>query len=154
MVNRHPNTWSKTYQYRLSVNQKCSIIVVGMIHATSLWWRHQMETFSALLAICAGNSPVTGEFPAQRPVTRGFDVFFDMRPNKRFSKQWRGWWFEMPSRPLWRLCNDVLDLVTTGLTIYTRVAVKLAIKLMGNSLAVYGINLIYGDISSTVSLHL
>ena len=36
-----------------------------------------METFSALLAICAGNSPVTGEFPAQRPVTRSFDVFFD-----------------------------------------------------------------------------
>ena len=31
------------------------------------WWRHQMETFSELLAICAGNSPVTGEFPAQRP---------------------------------------------------------------------------------------
>ena len=35
-----------------------------------------METFSALLAICAGSSPVTGEFPAQRPVTRSFDVFF------------------------------------------------------------------------------
>ena len=34
------------------------------------WWRHQMETFSALLAICAENSPVPGEFPAQRPVTR------------------------------------------------------------------------------------
>ena len=39
-------------------------------------WRHQMETFSALLAICAGNSPVTGEFPTQSPVTRSFDVFF------------------------------------------------------------------------------
>ena len=46
-----------------------------------------METFSALLALCAGNSPVTGEFPAQRPVTRSFDVFFDPRPNKRLSKQ-------------------------------------------------------------------
>ena len=34
------------------------------------WWRHQMETFSALLAICAGNSEFTGEFPTQRPVTR------------------------------------------------------------------------------------
>ena len=40
-----------------------------------VWWRHQMETFSALLALCAGNSPMTGEFPAQRPVTRSFDVF-------------------------------------------------------------------------------
>ena len=39
-----------------------------------IWWRHQMETYSALLAICAGNSPVTGEFPAQRAVTRSFDV--------------------------------------------------------------------------------
>ena len=44
------------------------------------WWRHQMETFSALLAICAGNSPVSGEFPAQRPVTRSFDVFFGLCP--------------------------------------------------------------------------
>ena len=38
-----------------------------------------METFSALLAFCAGNSPGTGEFPTQRPVTRSFDVFFDLR---------------------------------------------------------------------------
>ena len=37
------------------------------------WWCHQMETFCALLAICVGNSPVTGEFPSQRPVTRSFD---------------------------------------------------------------------------------
>ena len=47
-----------------------------------------METFSALLALCAGNSPVAGEFPAQRPVTRSFDVFFDLRLNKRLSKPW------------------------------------------------------------------
>ena len=69
------------------------------------WWRHQMETFSALLAICTGNSPVPGEFPAQRRVTRSFDVFFDLRPNKRLSKQWWGWWFETLSCSLWRHCN-------------------------------------------------
>ena len=69
------------------------------------WWCHQMETFPALLAICAGNSAVTGEFPTQKPVTRSFDVFFDLRLNKRLSKQWRGWWFGTPSRPLWRHCN-------------------------------------------------
>ena len=69
------------------------------------WWHHQMETFSALLAICAGNSPVTGEFPTQRPVTWSFDVFFDLRLNKRLSKQSWSWWFQMPSRPLWRHCN-------------------------------------------------
>ena len=46
-----------------------------------------METFYALLAICAGNSPVTGEFPAQRPMTQSFDIFCDLRLNKRLSKQ-------------------------------------------------------------------
>ena len=46
-----------------------------------------METVSALLALCAGNSPVTGEFPAQMPVARRFGVFFDLRLNKRLSKQ-------------------------------------------------------------------
>ena len=60
---------------------------------------------SALLTIYARNSPVTGEFPAQRPVMRSFDAFFDLRPNERLSKQSWGWWFETPSRPLWRHCN-------------------------------------------------
>ena len=46
-----------------------------------------METFSALLALCARNSPVTGEFPAQRPVTQSFDVFFDLSLKKRLIKQ-------------------------------------------------------------------
>ena len=56
----------------------------GLIKVSQLsWWRYQMETFSALLALCAGNSPVTGEFPAQRPVTRSFDVFVDLRSNTR-----------------------------------------------------------------------
>ena len=47
--------------------------------AFRLWWRHQMEALSALLAICAGISPVSGEFLTQRPVTQNFDVFFDLR---------------------------------------------------------------------------
>ena len=45
-----------------------------------------------------------GEFPTQRPVTRSFDVFFDLRLNKRLSKQPWGWWFETPSWSLWRQC--------------------------------------------------
>ena len=49
------------------------------------WKRHQVETISALLALCTGNSLVTGEFPSKRPVTRSFDVFFDLRLNKRKS---------------------------------------------------------------------
>ena len=72
------------------------------------WWRHQMETVSALLAICAGNSPVPGEFTAQRPVTRSFDVFFDLRLDKQLSKQTWGWRFETLSRPLWRHCNAII----------------------------------------------
>ena len=55
------------------------------------WWRHQMEIFSALLAICAGISPVTGELPAQRPATRSFAAFFDLHLNKQLSKQSWGW---------------------------------------------------------------
>ena len=52
-----------------------------------------------------GEFTYPGEFPAQRPVTRSFDVFFDLRLNKRLSKQPWGWWFETPSCPLWRHCN-------------------------------------------------
>ena len=65
-----------------------------------------METFPALLALCAGNSLVTFEFPSQRPVTRSFDVFLDLRLNKRLSKHSRRWWFETPSHTLWRQCDE------------------------------------------------
>ena len=58
-------------------------------------------TFCALLALCEGNSPAT----SQRPVTRSFDVFFDIRLSKWLNKYSRRWWFETPSHPLWRHCN-------------------------------------------------
>ena len=64
-----------------------------------------METFSALLAFFSGNSPVIGEFPAHRPVTPSFDVFFDLPLNQQLSKQWRRRWFETPTHSLWRHCN-------------------------------------------------
>ena len=79
--------------------------MISWHNCSTAWWRHQLETFSALLAISAENSPVTGEFPAQRPVTQSFGVFFDLCLNKRLSKQSWGWWFETPLRPLWRPCN-------------------------------------------------
>ena len=79
-----------------------NFINISWVNDIHTWWRHQMETFSALLAICAGNSPAPGEFPAQRPVTRSFGVFFDLRLNKRLSKQSWGWWFETLSGSLWR----------------------------------------------------
>ena len=84
-----------------------------------------METFSALLAICAGNSPVPGEFSTQRPVTRIFDVYFDLRPNKRLSKQSWGWWFETLSYPLWRHRN-VLTMSNNGY-IVTHTAFQVAL---------------------------
>ena len=77
---------------------KSSLLLTNLIRPKCLkrcpclsWWRHQMETFSVLLAICAGNSPVTGEFPSQRPVTQSFDVFFDLRLNELLRKQSWGW---------------------------------------------------------------
>ena len=92
-------------EQRLEVNEVIGQGNVPWVESET-WWRHQMEAFSALLAICAGNSPVPGELPTQRPVTRSFDVFFDLRLNKRLSKQSCGWWFETPSRPLWRHSNE------------------------------------------------
>ena len=70
------------------------------------WWRHQMETSSMLLALCAGNSPVTGEFP-HKGQWRGVLMFsLICALNNRLSKQSWCWWFETLLRPLWRHCND------------------------------------------------
>ena len=76
------------------------------------WWRYQMETFSALLALCAGNSPVNSPHKCQWCGSLMF--FFYLRPNKRLSKQWWGWWFETPSRSLWRHCNTSVAIVITA----------------------------------------
>ena len=74
---------------------------ISVAHDDVIKWK----LFSVLLALCAGNSLVTGEFPSQRPVSRSFDVFFDLHLNKRLSKQSRCWWFKTPSRSLWHHCN-------------------------------------------------
>ena len=99
---RHSASKSWRFCYRLYGTRNHYIYFGGAAR-----WRHQMETSSALLAICAGNSPASGEFPAQRPVTRSFDVFFDLGLNKRLRTQSRGWWFETLSCPLWRHRNEV-----------------------------------------------
>ena len=80
------------------------IICKLIIHVP--WWRLRMETFTALLALCAGNSLATGEFPSQKPVTRNFGILFYLRPYKRLCKQSRRRCSETPSRSLWRYCND------------------------------------------------
>ena len=82
--------------YTRDVSSNCVLSIFRVSFDYDTWWRHQMEIFSASLVLCAGNSPVTGEFPLQRPVTRSFDVFFDLRLNKRLSKQSWGWRFETP----------------------------------------------------------
>ena len=91
-------------------NISLSLTYVTLSHPSNPWWRHQMEIFSALLAFCVGNSPVTGEFPAQRPVTRSLDVFFDLGLYQQLSKRWRRRWFETPWRSLYRHCNASFSL--------------------------------------------
>ena len=82
------NEYSRYIIFLACINHAPSVVLLVL----NMMTRHLMETFSPLLAICAGNSTVTGEFPAQRPVTRSFDVFFDLRLNKRWSEQSWGWW--------------------------------------------------------------
>ena len=77
------------------------------------WWHHQMEIFFASLALCVGNSLVTVEFPSQRPVTRTFDVFFDLPLDKQLNKNSISWWFEAPSLSLWRHFNYLHSRVQT-----------------------------------------
>ena len=113
----------------------CFLLCKSHCKIGSAWWHRQMETFSALLALCDGNSPVAGEFHAQRPVTRSFDVFFDLRLNQPLSKQSWGWWSETPPSPLWRLCNVLLRRTAVTLielsfiSIYNAVALDISITI-------------------------
>ena len=112
------------WETAMSTSVKQCWLVTSIIHRSNLtwaWWRHQMETFSALLALCAEHSPVTVEFPSQRPATRSYDVFFDLRLNKRLNKQSWGWWFETPSCSLWRHSNGKTGIKCKGVIIWNNI---------------------------------
>ena len=103
--------WMVSLTRCITVIPKYFIDVVLTIVRTILksWWHHQLESFSVLLALCEGNPLVTGGFPSQRPVTRSFDIFFDLHLNKWLSKQLRCWWSQMPLCSLWHHCNDCME---------------------------------------------
>ena len=105
IVARNDNKSVAMHQSNYATLPRSFQVVVGS------WWRHQMETSFALLALCAGDSLVIGEFPSQRPSTRNFNVFFGLCLNKRLSKQSWGLWFEARSRSWWRHCNVMYKLI-------------------------------------------
>ena len=90
-----------------------------ILHPSVLYWLDSWLMFSVLHIMTSsyGNifrvtGHLCGEFtgprwsPRKWPVTRTFDIFFDLRLNKRLNKQSWGWWFEILWCPLWRHCND------------------------------------------------
>ena len=83
------------------------------------WWLyHAIMMTSSNGNIFRVTGPLCGEFPTKRPVTRGVDVFFDLR----FNKQSWGWWFVTPSCSLWRHCNDIIDISVLALFFLYRFA--------------------------------
>ena len=88
--NIHTIYWSAYIQY-ISENVMMTPSNWNIFHVTVPWW---------------GESPVTGGFPSQMPVTRSFDVINYLRLNKRLNKRSRHRWFETQTRPLWRHCID------------------------------------------------
>ena len=98
--------WLDPKPFSLSLHAFLDIAWILFLYDDVIKWKH----FSALLALCVGNSPVTAEFPIQRPVTRSFYIFFDQRLNKQLRKQSWGRWFETPSRSFWRHCKVIVML--------------------------------------------
>ena len=106
--------FDETMQYRRFTTRYAVLFKPASLERIHVWWgvpywqimmtSSKWNVFRAT-GLCVGNSPVTGEFPTQRPVTRSFEVFFDLPQNKRLGKQSWGWWFETPSCTLWRHCN-------------------------------------------------
>ena len=121
--------WSTLYQYLTPLSTHFALINLSSVIVVSRWWsRRPVDIYMMMSAngnifrltghLCE-EFTVPGEFPAQRPVTRNFDVFFDLRLNKRLRKQSWGWWFEMLSRPLWRHCKCLVLLLRHKITICT-----------------------------------
>ena len=95
-------TWKSILWYMKLYTKTCPCkwYVIWYVMMTS-----SNGTISALLGPLCGECTGHRWIPPQRPVTRSFGVFFYLRLNKQLRKQLWGWWFETPSRPLWRHCN-------------------------------------------------
>ena len=115
-----PTLWRENVSLRLSLLVSLlygvryeyltgDINITVMNRHTSMMTPSNGNIFQVTGHLC-GEFTGPGEFPTKRPVTRSFDVFFDLRLNKRLSKEWWGWWFETLSRPLWlhRNAGDAL----------------------------------------------
>ena len=98
-VRRHPIIW--TNDGLLSIRPR------GQIFHWNLIWHSK---------VFIQENPVTGELPSQRPMTRSFDVFFDLRLNTRLGKQSRRWWFQTPSHSSKRNCNETVLSISNGNT--------------------------------------
>ena len=108
------NRWTEPQLVKIHIVWSFYAILFYINAALIVRWRHQMEIFSVLLALCEGNSPITGEFPLHRPATRSFGVFSDPRLNKRLSKSSRRRWFETPSRSLCHFNGFALSPIMRG----------------------------------------
>ena len=82
----------------ISCNQTCYPILIQ-----TTWWCHEMETFSALLALCAGNSPVTGEFP-HKGQWRGA-LMFSLMHWRHCNERYVCWWIMIISPKLCLYCT-------------------------------------------------
>ena len=104
-------TWNKStlfrenrYEHGCTKNSRTNEMGNSDVHL----WEHYYMMTSSNGSISRVTGPLcreftgSGDFPTQRPVTRSFNVFFDLR----LSKQSWGWWFEAPSCPLWRHRNE------------------------------------------------
>ena len=97
--------WRREWVRRRDCHNLVCIIIVGTWDCYDMMTSSNGNIFRVTGHLC-GEFTDPGEFPAQRPVTRSFDVFVDLSLNKRLSKQSRGWWFQTQSRTLWRHCNE------------------------------------------------
>ena len=99
--------WIRIYMMTVTILDVISILYLyEPMHQIQLMMTSSNETIFRVTGPLCGEFTGPGEFPAQRPVTRSFDVFFDVCPNKRLSKQPWGWWFETPSWSLRRQCSE------------------------------------------------
>ena len=132
--NRYPwNNWWALFLKHQIIRSKIFLCMVNSWkwHDQSTTKRSLGKIYDSMMTSSNGNifrvtvhlcEDFTGHrwIPAQRPVTRSFDVFFDLRLIKRLSKQLRGWWFETPLRSLWSHCNAVIynHVIMTRMDIY------------------------------------
>ena len=121
------HSYGTTAHYEYKNTQRLSVIEIKTLVSKFDMMTSSSGNIFGLTSLLCGEFTCHRWIPRKKVSDAELWFFFDLRLNKRLSKQSQGWWFETPPRSLWRHCNDtVWYIIGRTLVLYSRSCITFA----------------------------